>query len=158
MGESATAPARAAPPGAEEPRICVGSFRGRLDQVGRARRFLAEFLAGWAGTDEAVLLAGELCANAVLHTGSGGPGGTFTIRAVMAGRCLRAEVEDQGSPWNGDLTAAQAPHGLFLLRELSSGCGTRPGTRGWITWFTLADPAVPGRLGTCTAAARPEYQ
>jgi len=119
-------------------RYCVGTFGGRREQVGQARAFLAAFLGDWARVDDAVLLIGELGANAVVHTGSGEPGGLFTVRATLAGAWLRAEVEDQGSSWNGRLADAECPHGLFLLRQLSAHCGTRRSRGGWITWFALS--------------------
>ena len=128
---------------AEGPRICVGSFPGRLDQVSQARAFAAAFLYGWPRADDAMLLIGELCANAVLHTRSGRPGGMFTLRAMMAGDGLRAEVQDQGSEWDGRLDTAQSPHGLFLLRQVATTCGTRRGPGGWTIWFTLGHPAAP---------------
>jgi serine/threonine-protein kinase RsbW len=123
-------------------RYCLGTFRGRREQVGQARTFLAAFLGGWARADDAVLLIGELGANAVVHTGSGQPGGLFTVRAVLAGPWLRAEVEDQGSSWDGRLETAECPHGLFLLRQLSTRCGTRRGRDGWATWFVLDSRAT----------------
>jgi anti-sigma regulatory factor (Ser/Thr protein kinase) len=129
--------------GASRGRYCVGTFGGRREQVGQARAFLAAFLGDWARVDDAVLLIGELGANAVVHTGSGEPGGLFTVRAVLAGSWLRAEVEDQGSSWNGRLQDAECPHGLFLLRQLSDRCGTRRSRGGWVTWFTL-DGRGPG--------------
>jgi anti-sigma regulatory factor (Ser/Thr protein kinase) len=117
----------------------VGTFRGEREQVGQARAFLAAFLGAWARVDDAVLLIGELGANAVVHTGSGAPGGLFTVRASLAGAWLRAEVEDQGSTWNGRLEDVECPHGLFLLRQLSNRCGTRRTRSGWVTWFVLGD-------------------
>jgi serine/threonine-protein kinase RsbW len=139
MRKRTTLPPRTVLP--EKPRTCAGSFRGRLDQVRHARAFVAAFLGGCVATDDAMLLIGELCANAVMHTGSGKPGGIFTVRAKLADRRMRAEVEDQGSAWDGRLDGAESPHGLFLLRRVAADCGTRRGAEGWITWFTLATPA-----------------
>jgi hypothetical protein len=48
-----------------------------------------------------------------------------------------AEVEDQGSPWDGRFATAESPHGLYLLRSVSTECGTHRSDRGWITWFVL---------------------
>jgi hypothetical protein len=125
-------------------RRCTVSFPGRRDQVRLMRGILAVFFDGCPASNDAVLLASELAANAVTHSASGRPGGALTIRAeTCPGLYLRAEIEDGGSTWDGNLHAAQPPHGLFLLRALSAHCGTRPGQRGWITWFTIP-AAGPG--------------
>jgi anti-sigma regulatory factor (Ser/Thr protein kinase) len=128
------------------PRIRPGpaharSFPGTAAHVGQARAFLAAAADGFPAADDAVLLVSELAANACAHTASGLPGGAFTVRAeVCPGVCLHAEVEDQGSGWDGDIGAAESPHGLFLLRELSDDCGARRGEHGWVVWFTIARP------------------
>ena len=90
-------------------RFCLGMFPGQREQAGQARAFLAAFLGGWSRVDDAVLLIGELSANAVVHTGSGAPGGLFTVRASLTGAWLRAEVEDQGSSWNGQARGRRMP-------------------------------------------------
>lgn len=119
------------------------SFPGRADQIRRARGFLAVLLGGYPAADDAVLLASELAANAVAHSASGQPGGVFTLRACVDDGCVHVEAEDQGgSAWDGDLSAAQPPHGLYLLRALSTACGTRRGEHGWVTWFTITTPAA----------------
>ena len=46
-------------------------------------------------------------------------------------------VEDEGSSWSGTFGKIESPHGLFLVRSLAAECGTRPGARGWVTWFVL---------------------
>ncbi len=124
---------------------CARSFPGCPGQVSAVRALLADFLAGFPAVDEAVLLASELCANAVTHSASGRPGGTFTVRVRLAGTYLQAQVEDQGSGWDGRLGPAEPPHGLYLLRALSAACGTFPGTCGWVTWFTLTPGHQPRR-------------
>lgn len=128
------------------PRSCERALPGRREQVREARALLAAFLADCPAADDAVLMLSELCANACAHTASGQLGGTFVVRiCAWPGAHLHAEVEDQGSAWDGDLSAAQPPHGLFLLRALSTECGTRRGERGWITWFTIASPKHEAR-------------
>lgn len=119
-------------------RVCVRSFPGRRDQVGQARAVVAGLLRGGPAAADAVLLVSELAANACAHSASGEPGGTFAVRAqVSAGGCVYAEVEDEGSPWDGSLGGTASPHGLYLLQALSTECGTRRGGCGWITWFVL---------------------
>jgi anti-sigma regulatory factor (Ser/Thr protein kinase) len=129
------------PPGRITPlplRVCVRSFPGRRDQVRHARAFVARFVEGCPTADDAVLLVSEMAANACAHSASGRPGGSFIIRAqVSVGGRVYAEVEDQGSSWDGRFGMAKSPHGLYLLRSLSTECGTRRGDRGWITWFVL---------------------
>ncbi len=134
------------PPAAPAWRGCAALFPGRRDHIHLVRALLAGFLHGCPAADDAILLISELAANACAHSASGTPGGMFTVRAELhPGTHVRAEVEDQGSPWDGSISATPPPHGLFLLRELSSECGTRPGPHGWATWFTLASPAITGR-------------
>ena len=134
-------------PSASRPPIPVPSwssqrfFPGRADQIREARAFVARLLRGSALAADAVLLISEMAANACLYSASGGPGGAFTVRVDGFPGHIRAEVEDQGSAWDGDLSTAQPPHGLYLLQALSASCGTRPGIHGWVTWYTLAVPA-----------------
>jgi anti-sigma regulatory factor (Ser/Thr protein kinase) len=116
-------------------------FPGRPDQIGVARALLIDFLGSYPAADDAVLLISELATNAVAHSASGTPEGTFTIRVHLLGNYLRAEAEDGGSTWDGNLGTTEAPHGLYLLRALSAACGTLPGAHGWVTWFTLTGPA-----------------
>jgi len=57
---------------------------------------------------------------------------------------IRAEVQDGGSSWDGDLArSARPPHGLYLLLTLSARCGTGHGPRSRTTWFRLGYPPVP---------------
>jgi hypothetical protein len=143
MPDRATLP-RPAP--AAQSRSCEAAFPGRADQVGQTRALLDAFLHGEPAADNAVLLASELAANAVSHSASGQPGGTFTVRAQLTSTGIYAEVEDQGSSWDGNLSDATAPHGLFLLRALSTSCGAQHRPAGWVTWFTLATDPPAGRL------------
>src|ERR1035438_10737836 len=72
-------------------------FPALAEQVGHARRFLADILAGYPAADDAVLCLSELASNSVVHSASRQPGGTFTVRAAPHhGGRTRVEVEDQG--------------------------------------------------------------
>lgn len=115
------------------------TYPGSTEQAAEVRASLRSFLGDWPNADDAITLVSELVANAVCHSHSREPGGRFTVRARLDhdGR-LCIQVEDQGSDWDGDLSTAESPHGLYLLRALSTACGTRPGHDGWVTWFTLA--------------------
>jgi hypothetical protein len=101
-------------------------------------------LVGCPAADDVVLVVSELAANAIAHSVSGQPGGTFTVRLRHAcGTGVRAEVQDQGSNWDGDLAAAaRHPHGLWLVRTLSAACGAGRGPgRSGLVWARLEDPA-----------------
>jgi hypothetical protein len=80
-----------------------------------------------------------------VDTGSFGyfPGGTFTVRVShVPGDHVRAEVQDAGSEWHGDIPrSASHPHGLYLLVALASACGTGGSGRSRTVWFRLDEPA-----------------
>jgi serine/threonine-protein kinase RsbW len=117
------------------------SYPGTADQLRHVRSALRSFLGGCPVEDDAVHLLSELSANAVMHSDSGKSGGTFTIRAQHVGGYVRAEVEDQGSDWHGELSAAATrPHGLYLLLTLASACGTERISRAHLVWFRLDYP------------------
>ena len=121
------------------------SYPGTADQLRHVRHRLRGFLAGCPVQDDAVHLLSELCANAIVHTDSGKPGGTFTVRAQhLPHAYVRAEVQDAGSDWHGDLSAsATYPHGLYLLQILASACGTEQINRTHLVWFRLDYPNGP---------------
>lgn len=74
------------------------TFVGTADQVCEARRFLAGILGGHPATGDAITCLDELAANAVQHSNSARPGGTFTVRFRRSGAAIRIEVTDQGGP------------------------------------------------------------
>jgi anti-sigma regulatory factor (Ser/Thr protein kinase) len=122
--------------------FCACSFPGRQDQVSQVRELVARQLGDSPASDDAVLLASELAANACAHSASGEPGGQFVVRLRGGGSNrgqVYVEVEDQGSGWDGLLQQTESPHGLYLLRSLAGACGTRRGARGWITWFVVGE-------------------
>lgn len=123
------------------------TYPGLPAQARAVRADLRPLLAGCPAAADALLLVSELAANAITHSDSGHPGGTFTIRLThQPGRGVQAEVRDQGSAWPGDLPApARSPHGLYLLQALSTACGVRRDGRIQIVWFHLdcRGPTVP---------------
>jgi anti-sigma regulatory factor (Ser/Thr protein kinase) len=76
-----------------QPIRCV--FPGRKDHVAHARDFVRRAVGSCPVLDEAVLLASELCANA-LHTASGS-GGLIEVPIYREDGSLRVEVRDNGS-------------------------------------------------------------
>jgi Histidine kinase-like ATPase domain len=122
-------------------------FPARPEQVGPARRFLANVLAGCPVLDETVLCLSELASNAVLHSESRRPGGTFTVRAEIApGDHVRVAVQDQGGPWREHPHDDGRPHGLAIVRGLATDSGTDgDALTGWIVWARIDWPdQAPG--------------
>lgn len=122
--------------------ICTRTYTASPDQVRIARAFLRGVLEPCPVVDEAVLLISELCTNAVQHSDSRLPGGTFTVHVeVYEGEYVRAEVRDCGGLWTGRTPRTDGGHGLEIVRKTASDWG-RDGdeTRGWIVWFRVDWP------------------
>jgi two-component sensor histidine kinase len=95
--------------------------------------------------DDAVLLISELTTNAVQHSASREPGGTFTVHLdVHEGEYVWAEVRDCGGLWRPGIPRADSGgRGLEIVRNVASDWG-RDGdeTTGWVVWFRLEWPAT----------------
>ena len=110
-------------------------------QVAEARRFLASLLEAGPATDDAVLCLSELAANAIVHSRSREPGGSFSVRVQVRGQRLRVEVGDEGGPWHTSARAsADEPsgRGLLIVGRLAArwGCAGHSRT-GWTVWYEL---------------------
>lgn len=116
------------------------TFPATAQQVGEARRFLAAVVEGCPAADDALLCLSELVSNALLHSRSGEPGGSFTVRAQRHGNHLRAEVCDQGGPWAPPTLRGPAGlngRGLTIVDHLARAWGRSGGETGWIVWFEI---------------------
>jgi serine/threonine-protein kinase RsbW len=95
------------------------TFAATPAHIGQAREFLATLLDGHPAADEAVLCLSELVTNAVLHSASARPGGTFQVSVCLRAGMLRVEVEDGGGPWRtattGDVLGGR---GLIIVDSL----------------------------------------
>src|SRR5690349_11952368 len=69
---------------------------GSPEEVGRVRRWTCDILRGCACVDDAVLIVTELGANALLHTASGEPAGTFHVALAVTGHIVSISVTDSG--------------------------------------------------------------
>ena len=87
---------------------------------------------GCTAAADAVLVASELAANAIMHSRS--RAGHFTVRAELHPDHLRIEAEDLGGPWRRRQPDGR-PHGLDVVEALV-------GRYGWGTEIT----AYGGRL------------
>lgn len=97
------------------------------------------------------LLAGEVIANAVVHTGEG-----CQVTVSWDGTCVRLEAEDaedcllpQRAPtdWDGE-----SGRGLQLVDALAQRWGSRPTADGKVVWFEIGGCSRPP-LRPCPAAS-----
>jgi anti-sigma regulatory factor (Ser/Thr protein kinase) len=116
-------------------------FRADASQVGAARTFLSAIVTDCPAAQDAVLCLSELCTNAVVHSRSREPGGSFTVRVQLDGQRLRVEVGDQGGPWHrpGQIsTGEQNGRGLLIVGQLASRWGCEGHSHhGWTVWYEL---------------------
>jgi len=119
---------------------------GVLSSAAAARQLTRQVLqdAGLPAIDEAELCASELAANAVEHTMSGRPGGTFTIEVTASAAVVRIGVRDAGTadggapvaPAQRPPLAAESGRGLWLVTMLAARLELTPGS----AWCELELP------------------
>ena len=118
------------------------TFPATADQTRAARQFLAAILNDSPLTDDALACLSELAANALIHSNSRHPDGTFTVRVSLHGRRLRVEVEDQGGPWvQGHHHDGLSGRGLLIVSQLATTwdiCGDGGTSR--TVWFEMTRP------------------
>lgn len=116
------------------------TFLGRLDQVPPARHFVRFLLADSPWRDDAESVVSELACNALRHTSSGQPHGSFIVEVVRKAATIRVTVYDCG--WGGIPTFKrnsgsldESGRGLLTVAALATKVGYR-GTRavGHAVW------------------------
>lgn len=102
-------------------------FDGRLDQASQARNFVAFLLTGHPALDDVISVVAEFIANALRHTRSGLPGGTFLVEVRRWGGGIAVAISDQGGPCEpiaGDADdLAESGRGLRTVEILASRWG-----------------------------------
>ncbi len=92
------------------------------DNARRMRERNGGLLADHPVAHDAVMCLSELAANAIRHSRSARPGGTFQIRLRRAGAAIRVEVTDQGGPWGSPPHDPERGRGLLVVRAIASRC------------------------------------
>ncbi|RZE99789.1 ATP-binding protein [Streptomyces sp. SCA2-2] len=82
------------------------SCPGFPEEVSRARRWTRDILRGSPLAEDAELIVSELSANAILHTASGQPSGTFHLALAVSPQVIALSVSDEG----GTGTAPKVEH------------------------------------------------
>lgn len=134
MPEAGTRPVLDVPP----LRSVASTFHAAPAQVALARQFLAGQLTGSPAREDAVLCLSEIAANAVLHSASRRPGGTFTVRVAPVAAGVRVEVTDEGGPWqaSGDADALSG-HGLDIVGRVAARWGVTGDDSARTVWFEI---------------------
>jgi serine/threonine-protein kinase RsbW len=127
-------------PSALAPRQLDFTYPGRADQIRLVRADLRAVLVGCPLADDVILCASELAANAVLHSRSRRPGGTFTVRAAVREHVdIRVEVEDNGGPWvTAPIDGESGRHGLDIVQALACQWGIDGDDVRRTAWVVLA--------------------
>jgi serine/threonine-protein kinase RsbW len=145
------------PPPRTSPRIAwwTRQFRGGPDQVLEVRRWLEDLLPDCAARGDVLLLASELCTNAIVHSRSGEAGGQFSVDIDWAPALARVVVGDQGSAKTPAIASGDAGQlgesgrGLLLVDDVADDWGTasRPNRR-WVwadvEWQARGGALLPG--------------
>jgi serine/threonine-protein kinase RsbW len=117
--------------------LCVSAatYGGRPEYLRQARADARGLLAGCPAADEVILCLSELAANAVLHSNSRRPGGTFTVRiGSRPGADIRLEVEDDGGPWLASAPDPGSGRGLDIIGALAAEWGVATSPAGRTVW------------------------
>jgi len=118
-----------------EPVTCPrheGTYRSDPAQVAFVRSALREVLAGCPRADDAVLVASELAANAVVrHSRSRGE--EFTVACEVSAQYVRLAVEDRGGDWRPpELDGCH--YGLAIVAALATRWGVEATAEGRVVW------------------------
>jgi serine/threonine-protein kinase RsbW len=115
------------------------SYLGTIEQVREVCADMTAITDGFPLSDDLVLITSELATNAILHSRSGRPAGSFTVRVTLyPDDYAWAEVIDQGGEWTSD----HRRHGLTALASIA-------GEGNWgidgdeacrVAWFRLNWP------------------
>jgi len=78
----------------------------------------------------------------VLHSRSGRPGGTFTLRIeVSRGDYVRIAIDDDGGPWAAVVSSLDRGRGLVIVAALTADWGNTTGPVGPTVWALFDWPA-----------------
>ncbi|MBG0817429.1 ATP-binding protein [Planomonospora sp. ID82291] len=119
------------------------TFPGRPEQAAQARSFVGFLLADSPRRADAEQIVAELAANAVRHTDSGRPHGTFVVELGRTTAVITITVRDCGGggvPAFGRRpdAAGESGRGLLLVAALADRAGCRGGRdTGHAVWAEL---------------------
>ncbi|WP_067490143.1 ATP-binding protein [Actinomadura hibisca] len=115
------------------------TYPGLLSMVPAIRAFVRSMLADTPRLDDAGLVVSEFAANAMIHTPSGGPGGTVVVAVTVRDGWARVAVSDAGpGDWTRPVpTASQMEEygrGLLLVEAFADKVGHEVVAGGQTMW------------------------
>ena len=123
----------------DDGRAAVRRFSSDLASATAAREFVITVLGSRAhgpdGTD-AVIVAAELAANAVLHART-----AFTVSVSHLPQAVRISVQDR-APLNDRPPAARPGHGLHMVAQVAARWAVDPLLDGKVVWAELPAPPL----------------
>ncbi|MBS2533134.1 ATP-binding protein [Catenulispora sp. NF23] len=134
------------------------TFPGSRESIHEARAWTQHVLGEALGVDDVVLVASELVTNAIRHTTSGLPGGTFTVHLAAFTNRWRVRVDDAGGPTEPrvqivDDDEDEVGRGLVMVASLSSAWGVLGARHARGVWAEIRAP--PGNVtDDCGIGAR----
>lgn len=139
------------------------AFPGRPEEASAVRRFTEVLLHGCPLVDDVLLVVDELVVNALRHTASGRPGGSFAVEVRRGRHEIAVLVTDQGCPSEPIHTdadeLAESGHGLRTVSMLATSWGWHGNAAGrTVTAVFAPDPAVVVHAWACRAGDPPDFQ
>jgi len=119
-------------------------FAGTPDSASAARLMAHQLLGDDDPAAETVtLLVSELVTNAIVHSQSGGPGGTVTVTLCALSAGVLVQVRDDGGPSEPCLATtrtdgAEHGYGLLLVDALADSWGTISSPDSRVTWCRVS--------------------
>jgi anti-sigma regulatory factor (Ser/Thr protein kinase) len=117
-------------------------YPGIVSQAQHVRADLAKIAAQCPVVDDLVLLGSELATNAILHTRSGHPDETFTVRVTLYPGHAQVEVVDRGGVWTVDEHDDEHGRGLAIVATVAGlgHWGIDGDATSRVAWFRLNWP------------------
>jgi anti-sigma regulatory factor (Ser/Thr protein kinase) len=135
-------------------------FPGRVQELSQVRRWLERLLPERPARDDVLSVTVELCSNALQHTASGKPGGSFTVEVSWQRSTVHIAVIDGGSqsePRMIDDLDEERGRGLLLVHGLSARTGWSGDEHGRVVCAEVAWPgtssAIPAPSGVAGHAS-----
>ena len=118
------------------------TYPGTPASVPEVRRLVRAFFAVSPRINDLELISAELATNAIRHTPSGAPNGTFTVTIQREPGRARLEVRDLGTgAWSSDLNdgdeMADHGRGLGVVAALADEAGRDEVGHGQVVWAVV---------------------